>query len=484
MWSQGRTGDTGVVDRSQLLSWVATGESEAQEFKATTGQRTDAAKTLSAMLNQRGGRVLFGVKPDGAVKGQEVSDKTLEDLAAALRDIEPSESPSIDRVPIDDRHQVIVVTVTQGPRRPYSYRGRFYRRVGATTVNVGPVGCDEYNRLLMEELHSRTRWETEPAEGWTVEDLDAAEIVRTLEEAVRRGRSDEPGTRDPQAILRGLGLVKDGQLLRAAVVLFGQADRLLPDYPQALLRLARFRGVDRSEFIDNRQYHGNAFDLLLRADRFLRDHLPIAGRIVPGLFERQDDPLYPPAALREALANALCHRDYTIGGGSVSLAIYADRLEVTSTGALHFGLTVDDLYREHDSRPWNPLIAEVFYRRGIIERWGRGTVKMVELSERAGLPRPEIEEAAGTVTVRFRVPPPSEQEALSERQQLVLRCLEINGPSSLNEVQEFLGAQSDIDKRRVREDLQVLKKDGWVDSSGYGRGARWSLRRRPNEPEN
>lgn len=131
----------------------------------------------------------------------------------------------------------------------------------------------------------------------------------------------------------------------------------------------RFKGTDRTEFLDNRQFHGNAFFLLRAAERFLRDSLPIAGRIEEGRVERIDEPLVPPLATREALANALCHRDYSIGGGSVGVAIYDDRLEVTSTGCLHFGLTPEKLFAPHESIPWNPLIADAFYRRGIIERY-------------------------------------------------------------------------------------------------------------------
>ena len=119
----------------------------------------------------------------------------------------------------------------------------------------------------------------------------------------------------------------------------------------------RFKGTDRTEFLDNRQFHGNAFFLLRAAERFLRDSLPIAGRIEEGRVERIDEPLVPPLATREALANALCHRDYSIGGGSVGVAIYDDRLEVTSTGCLHFGLTPEKLFAPHESIPWNPLIA-------------------------------------------------------------------------------------------------------------------------------
>ena len=107
-------------------------------------------------------------------------------------------------------------------------------------------------------------------------------------------------------------------------------------------------------------------------------------------------------ATREALANAFCHRDYSIGGGSVGVAIYEDRLEITSSGSLHFGLTPEKLFAPHESLPWNPLIADAFYRRGIIERWGRGTLKMAELTAEAGLPPPEIDDAGGGVTVRFR----------------------------------------------------------------------------------
>ncbi len=366
-----------------------------------------------------------------------------------------------------------MVTVERGARRPYSLRGAAYRRVGTTNH---PLSREEYSQILLEQLHSTVRWESEPASGWTIADLDATEIVRTLEEAIRRGRADDPGTRDPVEILRGLGLIKDGQILRATVVLFARADRLLPDYPQCLLRVARFKGADKTEFLDNRQFYGNAFDLLLRADRFLRDNLPVAGRIVPNLFERIDDPLYPPLALREAVANALCHRDYAIGGGSIGVAIYDDRLEITSAGALHFGLTVEDLYRPHESRLWNPLIAGVFYRRGIIEAWGRGTLKMAELTEQAGLPRPEFEEMTGTFLVRFRpsryLPPTRVGHDLSQRQQAILEILAPNRSLSLGELHRQLVTAP---LRSLRDDLKLLRQLGLVDFEGRGRGARWFL---------
>ena len=335
----------------QITALTASGESETLEFKATTGTRREAAMTVCAFLNQRGGQVLFGVTDAGVVVGQQVSERTIEELSADLRQIDPPAFPTVERVPVEGGHEVIVVSTGQGASRPYTYRGSAYRRVGNTTL---AMSADEYNRMLFERMHSEQRWENQPAAGWSVNDLDVAEIRLTVSEAVRRGRLEEPVSGEPSDMLRGLGLLRDGVLLRAAAVLFGSTERLEFEMPQCLLRVARFRELDRMEFLDNRQFNGNAFTLLTNAERFLRNTLPIAGRFDQDRFERIDEPLYPPLATREALANALCHRDYSIGGGSVGIAVYDDRLEVTSSGSLHFGLTPEKLFAPHESHPWKP----------------------------------------------------------------------------------------------------------------------------------
>ncbi|HWO56403.1 MAG TPA: RNA-binding domain-containing protein [bacterium] len=463
-----------MIDAKLLGTWVADGESETLEFKATTGERREAARALCAMLNHRGGRVLFGVSSDRRVLGQQVSDSTFEDLAQEARLIDPPVFPTIDRVPVGDGREVIVASVTQGQARPYSYKGVAYRRVGNTSLQMSR---DEYNRMLFERLHGEQRWENQPATGWNPSDLDTDELWRTLDEAIRRGRAEDPGSRDIEQSLRGFGLMRDGVLSRASVVLFGRPEHLEAEFPQCLLRVARFRGTDRTEFIDNRQFHGNIFSLLRHAERFLRLNLPIAGRVLPGLFEREDDPLYPPLALREALANAFCHRDYSIGGGSVAVAVYDDRLEVTSSGTLHFGLTAQALFQPHESLPWNPLIAGVLFRRGIIESWGRGTLKMVEVTQEAGLPVPEIEDSAGCVTVRFRpsryLPPRRVGREVTSRQQMILILLDRSGGGlALRDILVQLG--SEASERQVREDLATLRTLGLAIPSGHGRGAKWN----------
>ena len=456
-----------------ITALAAEQESEILELKSTTGERREAAKTMCAMLNTRGGHILFGVTKRGELQGQQVSDNTIEHVSEEIGRIDPLVYPTIEPVPVGDGRQAILVSVNQGSMKPYTYKSIAYRRVGNTTRRMS---TEEYNQMLFERLHSEQRWENQPAKDWSVDDLNQAEIRRTIEESINRGRMEDPGTRQPEDLLRGMGLVKDGTLLRAAVVLFGSEERIEAEWPQCLLRVARFRGIDRTEFVDNRQFHGNAFSLLGRAERFLRENLPVAGRIAPNLFERIDDPLYPLGALREALANAFCHRDYSIGGGSVALGVYDDRLEVTSSGTLHFGLTTEQLFGPHESLPWNPLIARIFYRRGFIEQWGRGTLKMVELTTSAGLPRPEIEDASGCVTVRFRpshyIPPQRVGRDLTEQQREILTVLDQNVRGlALRELLPLLGLSAY--PRRVREDLAVLRALGLVGVSGHGRGARW-----------
>jgi ATP-dependent DNA helicase RecG len=247
-------------------------------------------------------------------------------------------------------------------------------------------------------------------------------------------------------------------------------------YPQCCIKLAKFKGNDKSEFLDNRQFYGNAFDLLLKAERFLSESLPIAGRVIAGVFERIDEPLYPRVALREGLANAFCHRDYANAGGSISIGIYQDRLEIASTGGLHFGLTADKLFQPHESLPWNPLISRIFYRRGVIESWGRGLLKIAELSAQAGLPRPELDDQTTHVVLRFLpslyIPPRQVTNNLSDPQRAIMQLISDSPGIARRQIVESLG----FDLNPVRDDLEKLESLGLIERSGKGRGTVWYLK--------
>lgn len=460
----------------RLADLINTGEGERVEFKRSTAELDGALQTVCAFLNSgQGGWVLFGVSNSGKIVGQDVSDDTLKKIANALRSrIDPSGPVHIDRIELSNGRAVAVVEA-EAASGLYYVDGQPFERVASTTRRM--TATIHQNRLL-QHLHSSDRWEIQPAASMTIDDLDAAEIVRTIEESIRRQRMGEPNTRDIRSLLLGMRLYDGETLLNAAVVLFGRPEALPIRYPQCLLRLARFRGVHANEFVDNRQEIGNIFSLLTHADRFLRDHLPIAGRIVPNLFERIDDPLYPPEALREALINAFAHRDYRAGGGAVSIGIYDDRLEITSTGPLQFGLLPEDLLKPHLSRPWNPTIADVLYRRGIIENWGRGTIRMVELARAAGMPDPEIDANRHCVTIRFNVAryvaPSRVSHDLSPLQQSILQALSETGPSSLAQLAGELGGH--IHRRTLQDNLQILRSFGLVELHGGGPASfRWRL---------
>ena len=336
----------------------------------------------------------------------------------------------------------------------------------------------EYQRRLLDRASARNRWENQVAEGYSVSDLDVEEIDRAMRAAIHCGRLESQAS-DPLDALDRLQLRVDGQLLNAAVVLFGR--KFMPYYPQCTVRLARFQGTDKSEFLDQRQMHGHAFQILDESMHFILRNIPIAGHFEPGKLERQDVPLYPPLALREALVNAICHRDDTIAGGAIFVAIYDDRLEVTSLGLLPPGVTLADLKRDHSSRLRNPLIAGVFYRRGLIEQWGRGTQKIVDWCVAAGQPEPEFEEQAGAVVVRFQPsgyhPPLRVGHDLSDRQRKVLLIMSGRERWMVKDILSRLEPRPA--KRSLQDDLSMLQSLGLVELSGRAAGARWSLRRDP-----
>ena len=177
------------------------------------------------------------------------------------------------------------------------------------------------------------------------------------------------------------------------------------------------------------------------------------------------------------MVNALCHRDYSILGGAVNVAIFDDRLEVISSGLLPTGISIADLKREHVSKPRNPLIAEVFYRRGLIERWGRGTQKIVELCRVAGQPEPDFEEQAGNVVVRFwrsgYHPPMRVSHDLTERQRRILLVLGDRARWSIHDIMRRLPNPPKL--RAVQNDLHFLRGCGLVLTGGRGGNARWCL---------
>ena len=317
------------------------------------------------------------------------------------RRIDPHAEVSISTIEIGAGKSVIAVTCQASNQAPHAYDGRHWQRVGSTTVPMPQVLVED---RMQERMHGRVRWELHPTpERFTLDDLDANAIRTCIRLAVQRGRLNEGSASDIPAVLRGFDLMRGDRLLNGAIITFGR-EHCWGDYPQILMRMARFRGKDRlADFEDNRQVYGNIFTLLEAGERFLRDHNPIASKVEGDNWIRTDRPRYAPRAFREAVANALIHRDYAMHGGSIALAIYDDHLEITNPGRFHFGLTPADLGHTHESRRWNPNIANVFYRAGVIEQWGTGGINILRWCQENTSPAPTwTQMELMTVCVTFR----------------------------------------------------------------------------------
>jgi ATP-dependent DNA helicase RecG len=454
------------MDLAEVQRLVEQGEGTTLEFKKSTGELREAMAALCGMLNAAsGGKVIFGVTDDGAVVGQDFAERTLGEIANESRRLEPKADVTTTRLDLPSGGTLVVVEARATEPGPFTYDGRPCLRVGRTTQRMSR---DEFDQRVADRLHARKPWDGWTAQGWTIEDLDAAEIRSAVRDAVATKRLLAAPDEHPEQVLRRLDLLGGEGLTRAAVILFGENDRVT--FPIGELRLARFAGTTKSEFLDNRQYDGNAFHLLDIAERFLRESVPVASRFVPGQMARIDIPRYPPLAVREALINGLIHRDYSVGGGAVSLGIYDDRLEVTSTGPLPPGITVEKLKGTHDSIPRNPLVATTFHRRGLIERWGRGTNKIIEECERAECPAPEFEDTGVSVIVRFWPVASPRVEKTPERRPIADRVVEIlqeAGPLGAQELLARLG--SPITVRGFQKHLARLRKDGRVVVMGKGK---------------
>ena len=387
------------VNLKQLSALLRRGEGPALEFKRSTGELKEGMQTLCAFLNGSGGTVLFGVRPDGTIEGQEVSDQTLRDVAQAADRLEPPAHVSIHRLKVKTGRDVIAVAVEVGrDMRPFAYEGHAYERVSSTTRRMPQA---KYERLLVERGHAKRRWENLPADGLTLKDLDRKEILRTRELAIQQNRISPDTSRDIGEILDRLGLRAAGVLTQAAQMLYGK--KFLPDYPQCLLKMGRFRGAEiTGEIVDNRQEQMNAFAMVREGMAFLERTMPLGARFPEGKIFREDRFPLPLDALREILLNAVMHRDYSHYSGYVAIVVFDDRIEIRSFGRLPTGITVKQLSGRHDSKPTNPLIAGAFHRTGAVEVWGRGTNRVIEMCKKHGAPPPLFEERQGFLIVTFR----------------------------------------------------------------------------------
>lgn len=461
-----------------LQKILAEKESDTVEFKKSTSLLRPTFETICAFLNGHGGIVLIGINDKCQIVGQDISDSTRQEIARELQKIEPAAHVEIEYIPVEGSKQIITIKVEAGKHIPYIYDGRPYQRNQSTTSRMSQ---HRYEQLLIQRGQLNHSWEELFASDYDIDDLDHEEILRTIQEGVHVNRIPPEALNDniEDALIR-LKLLENDRLKNAAIILF--AKDVFPSYGQCMLKMGRFAGISyTSDFIDNQHIYGNIFILLSEANNFIKRHLPIASIFHHEALERIDTPALPVLALREALVNAVCHRDYSLQSGSSTLAIFDDRLEIWNTGVLPPQLNVNDLKKRHESYPRNKLIASVLYIRKFFEKWGSGTNKMFNLCHEQSLPEPEFAEYSGGFSVSFKfktplnikIPVPSKTQQLNQRQEEILTIITTQQPVTIQQIMTQLN--NPPSQRMIQKDLKDLREKGLIESQGAGKKTTWIL---------
>lgn len=367
-------------------------ENETVEWKQSLGEWKEVVETCAAFATAKGGTIYIGVAPDGNVAGIQVGKGSLEDLANKIvQNTSPRLVPTICTIRSQGK-TLIKVHVGETPSKPVYAFDRPYRRSGRTNQRLAH---EDAFHLFMDSRG--LTWDTTIVEDSTLEDVDEQAIEHFLQLANAERRWNVNPNTPAEKVLKQLGLCREGKLTVAGLALFGRNPQQL--MTQAMLRCARFKGNTELHFIDMKVIEGNIIDQVDQAMTFIERNIRM-GAEIKGL-RRKDVWEYPLDALREALVNAVCHRDYA-SSANVQVRIFDNRLEVWNPGELPPGLTVADLRKEHDSKPRNRLIAHAFFLIKYVEQFGTGTRRMIDDCLSYGLPEPQFQSRSGTFVTVFR----------------------------------------------------------------------------------
>ena len=354
-------------------------ETETTEFKKSLAELKQGLISLTAMLNKHGQAELwFGIAPNGKPVGLEISGKTLRDVSQQIgAHIEPRIYPEITEQTVAGKSCLRICV--HGQQKPYFAFGRAYIRVADEDRQMS---ARELETLILRRNRAALRWDNEPA-ILPLQALNEPKIRRFVETA---GLSWDGGPN----VLEKLDLLRDGQPVNAAWLFFA-------DDPIAL-RCAVFASDTSATIIDRHDFRGDILELIEEAQKYILKNTRIGMTLAADGLRRIDVPEISMTALREAVINAFCHRDWR-DPDFVQIAIYKDRVEIRNPGGLYDDLTLDDLRRGNVSRRRNPLIADLLRRIHLIEAWGRGMSLILE-----NAPDVTFREVAGLFVASFQRP--------------------------------------------------------------------------------
>ena len=366
----------------QMAHWIAAGGAGVALLPEAAPVRK-LAETLAALANGHGGVALLGLNPAAPAKGSGLQSPAaaVETAMAAALLVEPPLVLPAPELATWEGRTVCVVHVPPGLTQVYSVKGQYLTRAGKDNRVLTTA---ELRSLLI--ARGEAHFEATPAAAAGVDDLDEDAVARYLE---RIGAAGD----DPQAALVARGYLKatPGQPATptyAALLLFGRNPQQF--LPSAEIIAVRYAGKSMSDEFVREDIRGVVSDQIRRAEAFLAANMRRGMRIRG--FTREEVTEYPAAVAREAVVNAVAHRDYSLRGDSIRLLMFSDRMEVYSPGRLPGHVTLDNLLYERFSR--NELVVQALSDLGFIERLGYGIDRMISAMQEAGLPAPRFEETA------------------------------------------------------------------------------------------
>lgn len=466
------------MNRDKVKLLIREGEGLTVEFKEKYTSRID--EDIVAFANARGGTLLLGVRDDGTVVGEHLTNDLKAKINSLARNCKPSISVEMEQV-----GDVVAVVVQEGAEKPYSCGSGYYRRLDGNTQKVSH---DELRIMFAE--NEPLPFEEKTVKGFTFDDVSKAKIrAFTKEAGIRIGSTAVPD------FLRSLKVADETRVKNAGILFFA---RDVHDHlHQAQMTLLAFKGTDRLHIYDRRDVRDDLLIQFNEAVAFLKKHLNVRSEI-RGV-NREDIYEIPLEVLREALVNALMHRDYSITGTQVSVEVYDDRVEIVNPGGLPKGLSIRDLGTVSIRR--NELIADLFFRLHKVERIGMGIRKMKEAMVSAGLHEPTfatdafframfqrspefaLKEGKEGLEKRFGEKLGDGWEELVERleeklgeklregERNILRLIHCNKRISIREMAREVG----ISTTAIDKNLTKLKNKGILRRVGPDKGGHWEV---------
>ena len=367
---------------------IFSGESKNIEYKITLTEKSEKyMKTIVAFANTQGGKLIVGIddKTHQVVGVEnEILFQLMDGIANAVSDsCMPQIIPDIEPQTVDGK-TIIVVSVEAGKNRPYYLKSKgkdngTYIRVAGTSRLAFP---EKIKELEMEG--ARISWDELTCVGYPASEEATEKLCQDIEKFRKKAGMAERSVKKEQLINWKILKQGEGQLLATNAYALLTSDYFTFSKTQC----AVFKGTDRVVFLDKREFTGPIYTQIEEAVDFVLRNIRL-GATIDGLVRKEKYEL-PPEAIREMIINAHCHRNL-LEESCIQVAVYDDRLEVTSPGGLYNGLTYEDVMNGH-SKIRNKGIANIFSQMGLVETWGSGIKRILTAAEEYGLPKPRFQE--------------------------------------------------------------------------------------------